>query len=98
MELYIDMAIVLFYFAVIFLAGYMVSKKHRSDNARDFLTGGHSLNWFKTGLTLIAMSIDTGIMGVAGIGFVPGRLIQGESMIPEITDQRPFVHRLCQML
>lgn len=38
-------------------------------------------------------SIDQ-LRKVAGIGFVPGRLIQGESMIPEITDQRPFVRNL----
>ncbi|MCK4921743.1 MAG: sodium/solute symporter [Bacteroidales bacterium] len=75
-----DMLVVLLYFTVIIVAGYLVSRKHRSDSASDFLTGGHTLNWFKTGLTLIAMSIDTGIMGVAGIGFVWGLAIQPNAL------------------
>lgn len=70
------MIVVLFYFFVILVAGYLVGKKHRTDSARDFLTGGRSLSWFRTGLTMIAMSIDTGIMGVVGIGFVWGFAIQ----------------------
>src|SRR6056297_1354086 len=76
----IDMFVVLLYFIVILVAGFLVSRKHRHDSANDFLTGGHSLNWFKTGLTLIAMSIDTGIMGVAGIGFVWGLAIQPNAL------------------
>ena len=76
----IDMFVVLLYFLVIIVAGALISRKHRNDSASDFLTGGHSLNWFKTGLTLIAMSIDTGIMGVAGIGFVWGLAIQPNAL------------------
>ena len=79
-EIGIDMLVVLLYFVVILVAGFLVSRKHRDDSASDFLTGGHSLNWFKTGLTLIAMSIDTGIMGVAGIGFVWGLAIQPNAL------------------
>lgn len=75
-----DMLVVLLYFVVILVAGFLVSKKHRKDSASDFLTGGHTLNWVKTGLTLIAMSIDTGIMGVAGIGFVWGLAIQPNAL------------------
>ncbi|MGA2324216.1 MAG: sodium/solute symporter [Sedimentisphaerales bacterium] len=74
-KIYIDMFVVLFYFLVILTAGYLVAKKHRKDSAVDFLTGGHSLNWFKTALTLIAMG-DIGTLGVAGIGFVWGMAIQ----------------------
>ena len=74
--LYVDMAVVVFYFFILLLAGYLVGKKHRKDSAVDFLTGGHSLNWFKTGLTLIAMGIDTGIMGITGIAFVWGMSVQ----------------------
>ena len=75
-----DMIVVLLYFVVILVAGFFVSKKHSKDSANDFLTGGHTLTWFKTGLTLIAMSIDTGIMGVAGIGFVWGLAIQPNAL------------------
>lgn len=71
-----DGAVVLLYFVIILLAGFFVSRKHSKDSANEFLSGGKYLNWFKTGLTLIAMSIDTGIMGVAGIGFVWGLAIQ----------------------
>jgi len=76
MELYIDMIVVALYFLVILVVGYLVGKKHRGDSARDFLTGGRSFGWFKTGLTMIAMSIDTGIMGIVGIAFVWGFAIQ----------------------
>lgn len=75
-----DMLVVVLYFVVILTAGFIISHRHRKDSASDFLTGGHSLNWFKTGLTLIAMSIDTGIMGVAGIGFVWGLAIQPNAL------------------
>ncbi len=71
-----DVVVVLLYFIIVLIAGVLVSRKHNKDSANDFLTGGHSLNWIKTGLTLIAMSIDTGIMGVAGLGFVWGLAIQ----------------------
>jgi SSS family solute:Na+ symporter len=76
MDLAIDMLVVVAYFILVFLAGYLISRKHRRDSAIDFLTGGHELNWFKTGLTLVAMSIDTGTMAYAGIGFVWGLAIQ----------------------
>ncbi len=79
-EIIYDMLVVLIYFVVILVAGFIVSRRHRKDSASDFLTGGHTLNWFKTGLTLIAMSIDTGIMGVAGIGFVWGLAIQPNAL------------------
>lgn len=75
-----DMMVVALYLVVILVAGFLVSKKHRQDTASDYLTGGRTLNWFKTGLTLIAMSIDTGIMGVAGIGFVWGLAIQPNAL------------------
>ena len=70
-----DMLVVLLYFVVILTAGVIVSRRHREDSARDFMTGGRTLNWVRTGLALVAMSIDTGIMGVAGIGFVWGLTI-----------------------
>ena len=79
-DLVYDMIVVLLYLAVILISGFFISKKHRKDSALDFMTGGHSLNWFQTGLTLIAMSIDTGIMGVAGIGFVWGLAIQPNAL------------------
>jgi len=72
----IDLSVVFLYFAIILIAGYWVGRKHRKDSAQDYMTGGKSLNWFQSGLTLIAMSVDTGIMGVAGVGFVWGLAIQ----------------------
>ena len=70
-----DMAVVLLYFVIILVAGFLVGRKHRGDSAKDYMTGGHSLSWLQTGLVLVAMSLDTGIMGVAGIGFVWGLTI-----------------------
>jgi len=72
----IDMLIVALYFVGVLLAGYLISRKHKSDSASDFISGGHNLNWIKTGLTLVAMSVDTGIMAFAGLGFVFGLVIQ----------------------
>ncbi|NJM16864.1 MAG: sodium/solute symporter [Bacteroidales bacterium] len=36
------------------------------------MTGGHSLSWWKTGMTLIAMMFDPGIMGISALAFVWG--------------------------
>lgn len=76
METYIDVSIVFLYLTIILLSGYAISRKHKKGSAKEFMTGGKTMNWFQTGLTLIAMSIDTGIMGVAGLGFVWGMTIQ----------------------
>ena len=76
MELYIDVLIVLLYLITVLFSGYYISRKHKTDSAKDYMTGGRTMNWLQTGLTLIAMSIDTGIMGVAGLGFVWGMTIQ----------------------
>lgn len=75
MNYFYDMLVVFLYFAIVFIAGIVVSRRFKGETASDFLTGGKNLNWFQTGLTLIAMSIDTGIMGVAGVGFVWGMSI-----------------------
>lgn len=80
MTLIIDMLVVLVYFGIVFFAGYFISRRHRRDTASNFLTGGHELNWFQTGLTLVAMSVDTGTMAYAGIGFVWGLAIQWNSV------------------
>jgi len=74
--LYIDGAVVAFYFLVVLVAGYLLGKKHQADSASDFLTGGRSLSGFKIALTMIAMGIDTGIMGIIGIAFVWGFTVQ----------------------
>lgn len=76
MDLFIDMSVVILYFAIVLIAGYLVSRRHKTDTADEFLTGGRTLSWPKVGLTLLAMSIDSGIMAYAGIGFVWGLAIQ----------------------
>lgn len=75
MNYFYDMLVVFLYFVIVFVGGIVVSRKYKGESASDFLTGGKDLNWFQTGLTLIAMSIDTGIMGVAGVGFIWGMTI-----------------------
>jgi len=72
----LDTIVVFSYLLIVLIAGFWLGRKHRGDSALDYMTGGKTLNWFQTGLTLIAMSIDTGIMGVAGVGFVWGLAIQ----------------------
>lgn len=76
MNFSLDMFLVFLYFVVILVFGGRVSRKHRGDNATDFLTGGKQMGWFKTSMTLIATSINIGIIGVVGIGFVWGMAIQ----------------------
>lgn len=70
------MVVVLLYFLLILLLGLKVSRNHRNDDAHDFLTGGRQMGWFRTSMTLIATSINVGIIGVVGIGFVWGMAIQ----------------------
>lgn len=72
----IDMIVVFIYFAVILIFGGKVSRQHRYDTAQDFLTGGKQMGWFRTSMTLIATSINVGIIGFVGIGFVWGMAIQ----------------------
>ncbi|MEM7107256.1 MAG: sodium/solute symporter [Bacteroidota bacterium] len=75
-EWIVDMTVVLIYFTIVLVTGLVMSRKYHGSSANDFLSGGKDSHWFKTGLTLVAMSIDTGIMAVAGIGFVWGLTIQ----------------------
>ncbi len=72
MSNYIDSIIVLAYFFIVFIAGYFVSRHYKSATAEEFITGRRSLNWYKTGFTVIAMAVDPGIIGLAGIGFLWG--------------------------
>ncbi len=68
----IDSIIVALYFCIIFVAGYFISKRHRSENAEEFLTGGRTRTWYQTALTLFAMGADPAVMSVAGLGFLWG--------------------------
>jgi solute:Na+ symporter, SSS family len=67
-----DTAIVIAYFLLIFAAGHFVSRRYRSASAAEFISGGRTLPWYKTALTIAAMAVDPGIMGLAGLGFLWG--------------------------
>jgi SSS family solute:Na+ symporter len=69
---HIDHWIVLSYFVIVAGIGLIYSRRYRKENAIEFLTGGRHLTWWQTGLTLIAMMIDPGIMGFAAFGFIWG--------------------------
>ncbi len=71
----LDKIIVLSYFAIVFAAGWIYSRRYKGQDAKEFLTGGRHLSWWQTGLTLIAMMIDPGIMGFAALGFIWGYYI-----------------------
>jgi SSS family solute:Na+ symporter len=71
----LDKIIVLSYFGIVFAAGWLYSRRYKKDTAKEFLTGGRHLSWWQTGLTLIAMMIDPGIMGFAALGFIWGYYI-----------------------
>ncbi|MFC1606736.1 sodium/solute symporter [Candidatus Latescibacterota bacterium] len=68
----IDSIIVGSYFLLIFIAGHFISRRYKSGDANDFITGGKTMNWFRTGLTVLAMGYDPGIIAHAGLGFLWG--------------------------
>jgi len=72
MTLSIDTIIVAAYFVAISLAGYLVSRKYKADSDKDFITGGRTMPWYKTAFTVIAMAVDPGVIGIAGLGFLWG--------------------------
>ena len=76
MEPNVDMIVVIIYLTIISIIGLRVSRIHRNDSVHEFLNGGRHLGWFKTSMTLIATSINVGIIGVVGIGVVWGMAIQ----------------------
>jgi solute:Na+ symporter, SSS family len=69
---FIDSFIVAFYFVLVFAFSYFFGKKYSKKDASEFMTGGRHLNWKQTGLTLIAMMFDPGIMGISALAFVWG--------------------------
>ncbi|MBN1291595.1 MAG: sodium/solute symporter [Candidatus Latescibacteria bacterium] len=69
---YIDSFIVGCYFFIVFVAGYRISRRYKMGDAHEFITGGKTMNWFRTGLTVLAMGYDPGIIAHAGLGFVWG--------------------------
>ncbi|MFW6218686.1 MAG: sodium:solute symporter family transporter [Bacteroidota bacterium] len=68
----IDSLIVLVYFVIIFILGFYFSRKNSKSTSDEFLTGGRHMKWWQTGLTLIAMFVDPGIMGTAALSFIYG--------------------------
>jgi SSS family solute:Na+ symporter len=68
----IDSFIVLIYFIIVFVIGFYFSRKNSKSSSNEFLTGGRHLKWWQTGLTLIAMFVDPGIMGTAALSFIHG--------------------------
>ncbi len=68
----IDSFIVLGYFIIVFVIGFFISRKNALNSSHEFLTGGRHMKWWQTGLTLIAMFVDPGIMGTAALSFIYG--------------------------
>ncbi len=68
----IDSLIVFSYFIVVFVIGFIISRRNSKNSSHEFLTGGRHLKWWQTGLTLIAMFVDPGIMGTAALSFIHG--------------------------
>ncbi len=68
----IDSFIVLGYFIIVFVIGFYISRKNSQSSSHEFLTGGRHMKWHQTGLTLIAMFVDPGIMGTAALSFIHG--------------------------
>jgi solute:Na+ symporter, SSS family len=72
MNNFVDSLIVLVYFIIVFVIGFYFSRKNAKTSSHEFITGGRHLKWWQTGLTLIAMFVDPGIMGTAALSFIHG--------------------------
>lgn len=68
----VDTLVVVLYFVIVFFAGWRLSRKYSKLSTEEFLTGGKHMKWWQTGLTLIAMMVDPGIMGVSTLSFLFG--------------------------
>ena len=68
----VDTIIILIYLLTIIALGVYFSRKYRVVSEREFMTGGHHLPWWKTGLTLVALMFDPGIMGNTALAYVWG--------------------------
>lgn len=68
----IDKIIVGLYFVFVFVTSFIYAIRHRKQSGSEFLTGGHHLNWWQTGMTLIGMMFDPGIMGISALAFTWG--------------------------
>ena len=69
---HIDSVIVGVYFAVVFIAGYFVSRYYKKASAGEFITGGRDRTWYQIAFALFAMAADPAILSLCGLGFVWG--------------------------
>jgi SSS family solute:Na+ symporter len=69
---YIDSILVAAFMVTILGTSIYYSFKYKKSPESDFLTGGRHMNWFKTGMSLIGMMFDPGIMGNSALAFVWG--------------------------
>ncbi len=75
MSLSIDTIIVISYFIILFTSSVYLSFKNKNSSIEEYTTGGHYLNWKQTGLTLIAMMFDPGVMGNTALAFLWGMYV-----------------------
>jgi len=69
----LDKIVVIAYLALVFIISIVLSlRAKKKGNDKEFLTGGNNLNWKQTGLTLIAMMFDPGIVGNTALAFTIG--------------------------
>lgn len=68
----IDAYIVAGYLLIVVIISFLSARKTKKSSANEFMTGGRHLNWWQTGMTLIAMMFDPGIMGISALAFVWG--------------------------
>ncbi len=69
----IDKIIVGAYFVIVVVTGFLYSQRvKKKETDAEFLTGGRHMSWWQTGMTLIAMMFDPGVMGNTALAFVWG--------------------------
>ena len=68
----IDASIVVVYFTLVLGIGYLMNRRFKDADDDEFITGGRHLTWKQTGMTLIAMMFDPGVMGNTALAFLWG--------------------------
>jgi len=69
----IDKSIIILYFLIISVAGWILGRSNKNASAEEIITGGHNLSWWRATLNVIAVSFDSGsFITTVGWGFIWG--------------------------
>jgi len=70
-----ELIVIVAYFSCIIGISFIISKKNKTTDAHEFLSGKKSTNWFRAGMAAVGVSSD-GMLALAGISFLFGFHLQ----------------------